>query len=79
MQIEIMSWIKLIENKNTQIVYNTFDKRLAPPNRYSIFSKLLPVQLSKHYQFKITIRQIIPENIKPFELNTKPHSCTRNF
>ena len=46
---------------------------------YSLFSRLLPVQLSKPYQFKTTIRETIPENTKSFKLNGKPQSWTQTF
>ena len=40
---------------------------------------LLPVQLSKPSQFKITIREIIPENLNKFKLKAPPKSCTQEF
>ena len=45
---------------------------------HSLFSRLLHVQLSKPYQFKITIREIFPANIKLFALEEWPQSYT-NF
>ena len=66
-------------NKSTQRVCDTFEKSLPPPTPSFLFSRLLPVQLSKPYQFKISIRGIIPEKIKSFKLKTQPQSCTQTF
>ena len=61
-------------NKSTQRVYNTFEKLLhhQPPLPYSQGCCLYS------FQNKITIREIISENIKSFELNTPPQSCTND-
>ena len=39
----------------------------------------MPVQLSNSYQFKITIKEIIPENIKSSQQNGNPQSCAQAF
>ena len=46
---------------------------------YSLFSRLLHIQLSEPYQFKIALSEVIPKNIKSFELHTPPQSFTQNF
>ena len=56
------------QNKSTQRFYDTFENFLLPLTPWSLFSRLMPVQLSKPYQFKITIQGIIPQSIKSFEL-----------
>ena len=37
------------------------------------------IQLSKPYQFKITIGDIIPAHIKLFAVNERQQSCTQAF
>ena len=62
------------QNNSSHRVYDSFEKCLPPPTPSSLFSRLLPVQLSKTYQFKITMQGIIPQNIKSFEQKTPPQS-----
>ena len=62
-----------ITNKSAQRVYNSFEKCLNPLTPSS------PVQLSKPYQFMITMSEIIPENIKSVELKTPPQSCAQEI
>ena len=44
-----------------------------------LFSRIFYVWLSNFYQFKITIREIIPENIKSFKLKVQLVPRTQTF
>ena len=53
--------------------------RSLSPTCLSVGVWSLLVKLSKSYQFKIIIRETIPENIKLFALNVWPQSWTQTF
>ena len=66
----------------TNMCASVYDLKLGNPTiqaiyvlrTCSLFSRLLHVKLSKPYEFKITIREIIPANIKLFALKERPQS-----